>query len=127
MPKVSVIIPTYNRAEYLPDAIDSVLAQTFRDFEVIIIDDGSTDNTREIIEKYIKRYPQIIRPFYQMNSGASVARNKGIEEARGEYIAFLDSDDVWLSKKLERQVSVLERDKKIGFFVMFCSLDEKDS
>jgi len=101
---VSVVIPTYNCARYLPEAIDSVLAQTYRDFEIIVVDDGSTDNTAEVLA----RYGDTICVIRQTNQGRSAARNAGILAARGEYIAFLDADDVWLPHKLERQVAVME-------------------
>lgn len=102
MPKVSVIIPAYNNATYLCEAIDSVLAQTYNDFEIIIVDDGSTDDTKNNVLSYVQRYPDKIKYFYQRNKGAGSARNKGIEEAQGEYFAFLDADDFvtpeWLGK-----------------------------
>lgn len=104
IPKVSVIIPTYNRAHFIAQAVESVLMQTYQDFELIIIDDGSTDNTKEVLESYRDR----LHYFYQENQGRSVARNRGIELAKGEYIAFLDSDDLWLPNKLSRQVPILE-------------------
>jgi len=110
MPKVSVIIPTYNRAGYIEEAIDSVLAQTYKDFEIIVIDDGSTDKTRKVLRKYTGQ----IRYFPQENQGVAVSRNKGIAVSRGEYVAFLDSDDAWLPKKLERQVAFLEEHPDIA-------------
>lgn len=108
MPKVSVIIPTYNRANYISEAIDSVLDQTFQDFEIIIIDDGSTDNTKTVLAKYGSK----IKYFYKNNGGEGSARNLGIKKARGQYIAFLDSDDLWLPSKIEKQLSFLERNPK---------------
>lgn len=104
MPKVSVIIPTYNCEKYICEAIDSVLNQTFQDFEIIVVNDGSTDNTKDVLAKYNGR----IRYFYQENKGVSSARNMGIKEANGEYIAFLDSDDMWLKDKLKTQVKILD-------------------
>ena len=101
---ISVIIPTYNRAELLKRAAQSVLAQTYKDFELIIVDDGSTDNTKEIVESL---NDSRIVYVYQKNAGACVARNNGIEHAKGEYIAFHDSDDVWHSNKLELQMQAL--------------------
>ncbi len=114
MPKVSVIIPTYNRAKFLPRALESVLRQTYRDFEIIIVDDGSTDNTKEIVESYINLQtrqpvnPLTIRYVYQENKGPGAARNTGIKQARGEYIAFLDSDDMWSQERLEKTVNYIE-------------------
>lgn len=105
MPEVSVIIPTYNRAKYVTHAIDSVLAQTYSDYEIIIVDDGSTDNTREVLETYMDK----IRYLYQDNAGVSAARNTGIKTAKGKWIAFLDSDDEWLPEKLSRQMGSLAR------------------
>lgn len=105
-PKVSVIIPTYNRAAMVRNAIESVLAQTFSDLEVIVVDDGSSDGTGRILEEI---YGDRIRYYAQANQGVSVARNKGIEEARGEWIAFLDHDDLWEKEKLEWQFKALER------------------
>lgn len=102
-PKVSVIIPTFNRGEIVVNALESVLAQTYRDYEIIVVDDGSTDNTRHKLSAYRDR----IRYVYQENGGASAARNKGLELARGEWISALDSDDTWLPTKLERQFETM--------------------
>jgi glycosyltransferase involved in cell wall biosynthesis len=99
-PKVSVIIPTYNRGWTLREAIDSVLAQEFADFELIVVDDGSTDHTREILDSY----GQDIIVLRQPNQGVSAARNRGIDESHAQLVAFLDSDDLWLPQKLTRQV-----------------------
>lgn len=105
IPKISVVIPTYNRASNVQAGIDSVLVQTFTDLELIVVDDGSSDNTGKILKD---RYGDTIRYCYQTNQGASVARNRGIKEARGEWIAFLDSDDLWEKDKLEWQLKALE-------------------
>jgi glycosyltransferase involved in cell wall biosynthesis len=105
-PKVSVVIPTYNRAAKVRSAIESVLAQTFSDLEIIVVDDGSSDGTGKILAE---SFGEQIRYFAQANQGASVARNKGIGEARGAWIAFLDSDDEWEREKLEWQFNALER------------------
>ncbi len=105
-PKVSVIIPTYDRAAKVQRAIESVLIQTSTDLEVIVVDDGSSDGTGQVLaEKFGDR----IRYYAQSNQGVSVARNRGIEEARGEWIAFLDSDDLWEKNKLELQFEAFER------------------
>ena len=103
-PLVSVIIPTYNRGWVVQEAIDSVLDQDFRDYELIVVDDGSNDNTREILESYGKA----ITVLQQSNRGVSAARNRGIAEAAGRLIAFLDSDDLWLPGKLTTQVKFFE-------------------
>lgn len=97
---VSVIIPTYNRAWVLKEAIDSVLAQDYKDFELIVVDDGSTDNTSQILDSY----DQDLIVLRQSNKGVSAARNRGIAAACGRLIAFLDSDDLWLPRKLSSQV-----------------------
>ena len=101
IPQVSVIIPTHNRAGCLREAVDSVLAQDFGDVELIVVDDGSTDSTPQLIEGY----GQAIRALRQGNRGVSAARNAGIAASRGALIAFLDSDDLWLPGKLDRQVA----------------------
>jgi glycosyltransferase involved in cell wall biosynthesis len=108
---VSIIVPCYNRADIVRDTIDSVLVQTYAKFEVIVIDDGSTDNTREVIATY---NDSRIRYFYRENGGLSAARNSGLDAARGEFIAFLDSDDVWQSWKLSAQVEIFRRHPEVG-------------
>lgn len=109
-PLVSVIIPTYNREKYIKKALESVFFQTFQDFEIIVIDDGSTDNTKSVLEPYIKEGR--VKYITQQNLKVSKARNNGIRNAQGKYIALLDSDDYWLdSKKLEKQVNYFEARK----------------
>ncbi|MGE5255345.1 MAG: glycosyltransferase family 2 protein [Hyphomicrobiales bacterium] len=103
-PLVSVIIPTFNRAWILKEAVDSVLAQEFEDFELIVVDDGSTDATAELLDAYADR----VAVLRQTNRGVSAARNAGFAVARGRLIAFLDSDDIWLSGKLSTQVSFFQ-------------------
>jgi glycosyltransferase involved in cell wall biosynthesis len=122
MEKVSVIIPTYNRKLWLQQAIDSVLAQTYPNVEVIVIDDGSTDGTREAL---LPHYGEQIRYVYQDNQGESHARNHGIALAQGEYLAFLDSDDLWLPEKLAQQVGYLNLHPLSGaVFCLAWSIDE---
>lgn len=106
---ISIVIPTYNRASYLSQAIDSVLAQSCADYEIIVVDDGSTDNTGQILESYRDR----IRCIHQANKGVSAARNMGIRSARGEWIAFLDSDDIWLPEKLEKQMRAAAMSREV--------------
>lgn len=107
-PLVSVIVPTYNRAGVICRTIDNIFAQTFRDIEVIVVNDGSTDDTLARLRRYVGR----IKVISQANAGPSTARNRGIEAARGEFIAFQDSDDLWMPSKLERQVSLLTKSDK---------------
>lgn len=109
-PKVSVIIPSYNCARYLPEAINSVLAQTYQNFEIIVIDDGSTDQTAEVLRRYGDR----VRAIYQQNQGVARARNHGIRQAQGDWIAFLDADDVLLPHKLEAQLAVAAQNPELG-------------
>ena len=103
MPTVSVIIPTFNRSKLVVNAVQSVLGQTYRDYEIIVVDDGSTDNTAEALTPYMDR----IRYVYQANLGASVAQNKGVQLARGKWISILDSDDLWLPTKLEAELNAV--------------------
>jgi glycosyltransferase involved in cell wall biosynthesis len=104
LPVVSVVIPTYNRAETIGRAIDSVLRQSYRNIEVIVVDDGSTDATSAVLARYGERIISV----EQENGGPSAARNTGVRESSGEIVAFLDSDDTWHPDKIERQVRVLE-------------------
>lgn len=110
MPTVSIIIPVYNGARFLPEAIDSVFAQTYKDYEIIVIDDGSTDNTKEVLEPYFDK----IKYIYQNNRGVAGAMNAGIRHAHGEYIAFLDQDDIWLPQKLAIQINYMANNPEIG-------------
>jgi glycosyltransferase involved in cell wall biosynthesis len=109
-PVVSVIIPSFNCQRYIAETIDSVLAQTFTNFEVIIVDDGSTDNQKDVIAAYVQRDSRV-RYVYQKNSGVSAARNNGFKASQGTFIAFLDSDDVWLENNLELKVNKLQDDE----------------
>ncbi|MFC6733586.1 glycosyltransferase [Haladaptatus sp. DYSN1] len=122
MPTVSVVIPTYNRSEEVTHAIDSVLAQTYDDFELLVVDDGSTDDTEEVVTSYDDDRVKFIE--HEENQGAPAARNTGIEHAEGEYVAFLDSDDEWLPLKLERQVDYL-RSKGDDWVAVYCDVDMK--
>jgi len=108
---VSVIVPTYNRAHVVGQAIDSILAQSYINLEVIVIDDGSRDNTAAIMAAY--RDPRV-RYFRTENGGMSVARNRGLAQARGEFIAFLDSDDTWFPWKLAAQIEIFRREPQVG-------------
>jgi hypothetical protein len=125
MPQVSVIIPTYNHAQFLRGAIESVLHQSFKDYEIIIIDDGSTDSTQQVVKPYLKSCLYI----YQENKGRGGARNTGLKKAQGEYIAFLDADDLWLPEKLKIQINYLKAHPELAFvfsdFIVISSSGEK--
>ncbi|MFZ5652192.1 MAG: glycosyltransferase family 2 protein [Bacillota bacterium] len=110
MPLVSVIVPTCNRAGMLERAVESVLEQTFRDFELIVVDDGSTDKTGEAIKKYSER----LRYFAKKNGGVASARNLGIKKARGELVAWLDDDDFFYPQKIEKQVTYFKKHPEAG-------------
>jgi glycosyltransferase involved in cell wall biosynthesis len=106
---ISVVIPTYNRASFLKEAIDSVLSQTYRDFELIVVDDGSTDGTPELLLSYGHK----IKVIKKANKGPSASRNRGIKAAKGDWMAFLDSDDIWKPDKLEKQVQFIKDNPEI--------------
>ena len=114
MPVVSVIMPVYNGEKYVAEAIESILTQTFTDFEFIIVDDCSQDGSVEIIRDYAKRDGRIRFLRQERNMGVSLARNRGIEAAAGEYIAFMDSDDISLPTRLEQQCRFLQEHPEIG-------------
>lgn len=121
MVKVSVVIPTYNNARFLQDCLNSILTQTYRDFEIIVVDDGSTDNTRDVLSEFNKH----IRYFYQENKGLAVARNVGMDLARGIYITYLDSDDMFLPENLFLKTRILDNYPEIGgVFSDFCIFNE---
>src|SRR2546422_627426 len=118
-PLVSVVIPVYNGEQYLADAIQSVLDQTYPNFEAIVVDDGSTDGSAAVA----KRVGEAIRYVHQANGGVSKARNTGIAAARGTYLAFLDQDDLWLPDKLAAQVAYLDSHPEIG--AVYCQCEVK--
>lgn len=123
MPKVSIIIPTFNCALYIPETIESVLEQTYKDFEIIVIDDGSTDNTKEVLKPYIER--GIVEYIYQKNQGVAAARNNGIISSKGDYIAFLDADDLWMPDKIRQQVQAFQQYAEAGLaFTDYLKFDE---
>lgn len=106
--KVSVITPTYNCARFIGETIESVINQSYQNWEMIIVDDCSSDNTEEIVNEFIKKDDRIKYYKLEQNSGAAIARNKAMEIASGKYMAFLDSDDVWTIDKLKRQIKFME-------------------
>lgn len=112
--KVSVIMPTHNRSELLISAIDSVLNQSYKNFEIIVISDGSTDNTDKLIEKYMLKEHRIKYISYAEPVNGNYARNLGIKNAQGDIITFLDDDDTWLANKLEKQVAMFKKNQNVG-------------
>lgn len=112
--KVSIIIPNYNYAHFLSETVASVLSQTFSNFECIIVDDGSTDNSKNVITSLIQK-DQRIKSVFKLNGGLSSARNAGIKASTGDYIAFLDADDIWDENKLKDQIQEILSDTKINF------------
>lgn len=121
MPKVSITIPTYNRSVLVRDAIDSALAQTFEDIEVVVIDDGSTDDTRKVVESY--EDPRV-KYFYKENGGCSSARNSGLDHCTGEYIGFLDSDDLWPENFVEVLLGKLQNNPE--YSCAYCPMIKVD-
>jgi len=121
-PQVSVVIPTYNRARYVGDAIESALSQTAPSVEVIVVDDGSTDETRAVAARYAPE----ARYFWQPNAERGAARNQGLRLARGAFVAFLDSDDVWAPDKLERDLALFRRRPEVGFVYSDIQLVDAD-
>lgn len=123
MPKVSIIIPAYNAMTYLPETIETVLSQTFTDFEVLVVNDGSTDRTVEWISQLTEARLRLIS---QSNQGLSRARNTGITSAQGEYVALLDADDLWESTKLEKQVRCLDENPEVGLVYTWTALADQN-
>lgn len=123
-PLVSVIMPTYNSCKYIEDSIKSVLEQSYRNWELIIIDDCSEDNTKEIVRKFQKEQGNIQYYKLEKNSGPAIARNRAIDMANGAYLAFLDSDDLWTSDKLKKQVEFMECNKYNFTCTSYDQIDE---
>lgn len=123
MPRVSVVIPTFNCERFIGRTVDSALRQTYRDFEIIVVDDGSTDGTQAVLAQY----GDALRYIRQANQGASAARNAALSTATGEYLAYLDADDVWDPQKLARQVTYLDANPACGFVhTEVAVIDEQD-
>ena len=124
---VSIITPTYNCAKFIARTLDSVLAQTYQNWEMIIVDDRSTDNTKEIVEEYMARDSRIKYHLLDENSGAAVARTEAMKLANGAYMAFLDSDDLWMPDKLERQIKWMNDNGYAFSCTAYEQIDEDDN
>ena len=128
---VSIITPSYNSEKYLKDCIVSVLNQTFKSWEMLIVDDASSDNSRSVIESYLKKDKRIKAFFLEKNIGPAMARNYAISKASGRYIAFLDSDDMWLPHKLKVQLDFMKLNKLsckfFGILILTSSINEATS
>ena len=122
--KVSVIVPVYNTKDYLKQCLDSLVAQTLEDLEILVVDDGSTDGSTEIIRGYAECYPERIRAFFQKNGGQSSARNYALRYAKGQYIGFVDSDD-WV--ELNMYETMLAKAEEEDLDIVICGLDENFS
>lgn len=127
LPLVSVIVPAYNAETFIQRTLDSILAQTYTNIEVLVVDDGSQDRTAAIIESFVEKNSRVIL-LRQKNAGVAAARNLAIEKSRGQYIAPIDADDIWYPQKLERQVQcILEADQSVGFvYAWSVRIDEDD-
>jgi len=121
---ISIITPSYNASKFIAKCIDSVIAQTYQKWEMIIVDDCSPDNSNAIIEKYMQKESRIRLIKLAKNSGAAVARNRAIQEAKGRYIAFLDSDDLWYQEKLEKQLRFMQEHAIALSYTAYSSIDE---
>jgi glycosyltransferase involved in cell wall biosynthesis len=119
-PEVSIILPTYNRAAFLPQAFASITAQTWVDWQLIVVDDGSTDRTREAVGTLARGCTQKVEYIFRENGGAAAARNSGLDRATAPYVAFFDSDDVWLPEYLERSVRALEANPDVDWVFSPC-------
>lgn len=125
--KVSVIIPVYNSEKYITKTLNSVLNQTYKKIEIVLVDDCSTDYSEQIIKDYLLKHNNIIFHRLEKNSGAAVARNKAIELASGRYIAFLDSDDLWYENKINMQLELMNQRNAAICFTAIEMVDEKDN
>lgn len=123
---VSIITPSYNSAEFIADTIDSILAQTYTNWELLVTDDCSTDDSQAIVRRYAERDGRIRLFSLEKNSGAAVARNRSIREARGRFIAFCDSDDRWYPEKLERQLRFMREKDCALSYTSYMVCDERD-
>ena len=122
---VSIIMPSYNTASFIAESIQSVLAQSYKDWELIIVDDCSPDNTDQVVKPYLSD-ERITYLKNEKNSGAAVSRNRALREAKGKWIAFLDSDDLWMPEKLEKQISLMEKNGYHFSYTNYAEIDTED-
>lgn len=123
--RVSVITPVYNVEKYIDKTLESIFAQTYKDIEIVLVDDCSKDNSAQIIARYKEKHPEIIYFLQPKNMGAGAARNKALELASGQYVAFLDSDDLWLPKKAEKQIKLMKEKKSPFSYAAIEMMDEE--
>lgn len=124
---VSIVLPTYNRASFLAEALASVSAQDYLDWELVVVDDGSTDDTKDVLRGLVQGFRQPVTVVHQDNMGSAGARNTGLDHASGEYVAFLDSDDLWLPHHVSRCVLALARSPELDWVFAACRIDEVGS
>ena len=124
---VSVIIPVYNAGKYIGKTIETALNQTYKKIEIILVDDCSRDNSRQVIEGYTKKHKNIVYYLQEINAGAAVARNKALDLAAGRYVAFLDSDDLWYPEKIEKQIKLMRKNKSAICYTAIEMIDENDT
>ena len=124
---VSIVTPTYNCGKFITETIESVIGQTYKNWEMIIVDDCSKDNTQEIVKKYLKNDKRIKYIKFEKNQGAAIARNTAIREAKGRYIAFLDSDDLWSKDKLEKQINFMKKNSYSFTCTAYEQIDENNN
>ena len=124
---VSVITPIFNAENVIGKTLDSVFLQTYKNIEIVLVDDCSTDNSCKVIEDYKKKHPEIVYYRQKTNRGAGAARNKALELARGQYVAFLDADDIWAPEKIEKQISLLKEKNGAFSYTAIQMIDEQDN
>lgn len=122
---VSVITPIYNAERFIKGTLNSILAQTFKNIEIVLVDDCSKDASAAIIKEYCNKYPNIVYHLQEHNMGAGVARNTALELARGRYVAFLDSDDIWKPEKVEKQIELMRKYNSLMSYTAIEMIDEK--
>lgn len=122
---ISVIIPVYNAEKYLEETLNSIYVQSYGNFEIILVDDCSKDSSAEIIKRHMSEHPEIVYRLQEKNSGAAVARNTALEMARGQYVAFLDSDDIWKKSKTEQQIALMNENDAAFSFTAIEMIDDE--